>query len=79
MLSCAAVCGAEWSATELEEFAQNYSYDPHGRHVNEKGGLEWINAVLSGKHSEENVVLESMPTETVRSLRYVRLHFSAYP
>lgn len=55
---------------EIASFAQNYSYDPHGKHIHEKGGLEWINAVLAGQHTEQNIVLESIPTETVRSLRY---------
>ena len=58
-------------APELERFAQNYSYDPHGKHVQESGGLQWMNAVLAGQHTEQNLVLESIPTETVRSLRYV--------
>ena len=54
---------------ELENFAQNYSYDPRGKHPNEKGGLEWINAVLAGQHTEQNLVLESVPTKTVSELR----------
>ena len=44
----------------LEEFAENFQYDPHGKHMEGKGGVEWLTAVASGQHSEQNLVLESL-------------------
>ena len=37
----------------LEEFAENFQYDPHGKHMEGKGGVEWLTAVGELKELEE--------------------------